>query len=220
MGIDMHNIGGEESACIHAGILEAWTACLSPNDEVIAAGNHSGAVNLWSVADREKVASLDTGGEKLIMSNVFHPNGAMIAATTYDGSLYILDLASAQVQHKVQAHYLPARKVAYSVEGGLLFTASDDRHIGIFDTRTGLAVNSFSHSGMCLSLDVSSDGRHVVSACADHSIAYWDLGMQRCVQKFDAPHTEQVWDVSFNDSGSKIASAGEEGILQLYELSS
>ena len=130
-----------------------------------------------------------------------------------------LDLASAQVQHKIDAHFLPARKVAYSADGGLLFTASDDRHIGVFDARTGLAINSFSHSGMCLSLDVSKDGRHVVSACANHTVAYWDLGMQRCVQKFESSHTEQVWDVSFDDSGKKFASVGEEGILQLYECS-
>ena len=105
----------------------------------------------------------------------------------------------------------------FSSDGGLLFTASDDRHMGIFDVKTGLNVNTFSHSGMCLSLDLSNDKRHVAVANSDHSVTYWDMAMQRRLQVLDNPHTEYVWDVKFDDGGKKIVSLGDDGIVQVYE---
>ena len=207
-----------ETGSIDAGLLEAWTVCLSPGDDMIATGSHTGNINIWSVAEKAKVCSLVAKG-KLILSTSFNSDGTNIAAGGIDGSLHILDVITQQVIHKIEAHCLPIRKVAYSADGGLIFTASDDRHVSVFDARSGLAINSFSHSGMALGLDLSPDRRHFAVGCSDHVVAYWDLGMQRCVHRFDAPHTEQVWDVAFHSSGKKFVTVGEEGILQVFESS-
>ena len=99
----------------------------------------------------------------------------------------------------------------------MLWTASDDRYIGVFDVRTGLNVNTYSHAGMCTSLDLSSDKHHVAVATSDHSVTYWDMAMQRRLQVLDAPHTEYVWDVKFDETGKKIVSVGDDGIIQIYE---
>lgn len=208
-----------EVASIEPGVLEAWTICLSPNDEVLASGTQSGAVNIWSMQDNhEKVVTLQTGN-KLVLSSQFSID-AKLAASSLDGYLNIFDVSTQTVVHKIDAHSLPARSVTFSPDGRLVYTASDDRHVSVFDTLSGTAVNSFSHRGMALSVDASPDGRHFVVGCADHSVYLWDLGMQRRVQSYEQ-HGNQVWGVSFKKSeatGKQVfASVGDDGLLQLYE---
>lgn len=212
-----------EVASIEPGVLEAWTICLSPNDEVLASGTQSGSVNIWSMQENhEKVVTLQTGN-KLILSSQFSID-AKLAASSLDGVLNIFDVSTQSVVHKIDAHSLPARSVVFSPDGRLVYSASDDRHVSVFDTLSGTAVNSFSHKGMALSVDASPDGRHFVVGCADHSVYLWDLGMQRRVQSYEQ-HGNQVWGVSFKKTetmgggGSKqvFASVGDDGLLQLYE---
>ena len=72
---------------------------------------------------------------------------------------------------------------------------------------------------MALSVDISSDKRHFVVGCSDHVVSYWDLGMQRCVQKFDTPHKDCILGVKFNEDSKRFCSVGDDALLQIYESS-
>jgi WD40 repeat protein len=52
---------------IDAGPVQAWTTCFSPDGRQIAAGTHSGLVNVWNLESGEKEKPLDTRG-KFVMS--------------------------------------------------------------------------------------------------------------------------------------------------------
>jgi WD repeat-containing protein 61 len=208
-----------EIAHIDPGFLEAWTISLSPHHDVISAGTHRGSIALWSVQNKECLGNLETGN-KFVLSTDFQPTGTKLASTGVDGMLNIFDLQTTQLVAQIEAHAMSARTVRFSRDGNLIFTVSDDRHATVFDARTHTPINSFSHSGMALCLDTSPDDRHFLVGCANHSISYWDLGMQSCVQSFDSQHSEQVWGVSFNDNGDQFVSVGDDGLMQLYESSS
>ena len=120
---------------------------------------------------------------------------------------------------KVEAHALPTRCVKYSPDGQLIYTGSDDRHVCVIDARAGHIINSFSHAGMVLSLDCSPDSRHFVVGASNHTLSYWDLGMQQCLQSFSGQHTEQIWGVHFNESGNKIVSVSQDASIHIYESS-
>lgn len=86
---------------IDAGTLEAWTACMSPDDNVIAAGSHTGAINFYSVERKEflgvRLETEEKVMNKMIMSAAFSPDGSKIASVNYDGYMYIHDIASTQL---------------------------------------------------------------------------------------------------------------------------
>lgn len=201
---------------IEAGLHEAWTVSLSPSDDVIASGTHRGALNLWSVSDCTRAISLETGCG-FIMSSAFSPDGGQLASTGTDGILNIVDIATQSAAHKIDAHSLPTRCVRYMPDGDLLLTASDDRHVCVYDTRSGTPINSFSHSGMALCVDISPNQKHFAVGCSNHTVAVWDIGMQRVFQTLDSQHTEPVWAVSYSMDGHRLASAGDDGLIQLYE---
>lgn len=211
---DMAEIG-----LIDPGILEAWTLSISPRDDIIASGTHQGSINIWSVHSREKTSVIQSSS-KFVLSTAFSSDNTKIASVGMDGILNIYDLTKeGQLSKSIEAHSLPARKVIFSEDGNLVFTASDDRHVSVFDTKSGTVINSFSHSGMALTLDLSPDRRHILVGCSDHIVAYWDLAMQRREQSFDTSHSNFVWGVSFDATGNRFASVGEDALLQIYETS-
>ena len=209
----------QEVGSIEPGLLEAWTVCISPDDACIAAGTQHGNVNIWSIQEKEKIATLRTGG-KFVMSCDFNAEGTRIACSGIDGKVHVFDIHTGKVIHAVEAHALPARSIAFN--GNLIYTASDDKHVTVMDVSSGTIVNSFAQSGIALSVSPSMDQRHFVVGCSNHTVYLWDLGMQRYQQQFNSQHSDQVWGVSFNKSdplGKQFVSVGEDGVLQLYEKS-
>ena len=210
----------QEEMCIDAGMLEAWTVTLSKDEEVMVSGTHKGGVNIWSLQGDEKyrqLATMETGC-KMILNTAFN-NDMKLATAGIDGYVNVFDINTQAVVHKLEAHALPVRSVVFSPDGHLLYAASDDRHVSVWDTLSGTLVNSFSHAGMALTVDASPDHRHFVVGCADHNVVLWDMGMQRSVQQYDQ-HADQVWNVAFDAAdgatGGKFASVGDDGLLQTY----
>lgn len=190
----------KETSMIEPGLLEAWTICLSPTDDVLVSGTHKGSVNVWSMQEgHEKVASLETNN-KFILSTAFSKD-LKLATAGIDGFVNIFDINTQQIIHKIEAHALPIRSVVFSPDGNLFYTASDDKHVCVYDSISGTLINSFTHSGMALSVDTSPDHRHFVVGCADNNVVLWDMGMQRYVQNFDS-HNDQVWSVAFDKNDS------------------
>ena len=203
-------------ATIQAGVQEAWTSCLSPTEEVVASGSHRGQVKIWSATDFREGATLETNCG-FILNSAFSSDASKLATVGIDGVLNIFDVATQSVTHKIDAHSLPTRCVKFMPEGNLILTASDDRHVSAHDARTGTVINSFSHAGMALSVDIAPDQRHFAVGCSNHTVSIWDIGMQRSLHNFDSQHSESVWGVSFNSSGQRLASVGDDGLLQLYD---
>ena len=210
-----------ESGAIHAGMMEAWSLCMSPGDDVIAAGTQSGKVNIWSMAeDHEKVLTLDTGNKFVLCTKFSRDEEApLLAASSIDGHVSVFDISTSSVIHRVAGHSLPVRSVTFSQNGRLVYSASDDRHVSVYDCTSNKVVGTFSHGGMALSLDVSPDARHFAVGSSDHSVTFWDLGMQRSVTTYKA-HTDQVWGVAFDqthEEGRRLVSTGDDAALQIYE---
>jgi WD repeat-containing protein 61 len=187
----------KEIFSLKPGLLEAWSICLSPGDDVLASGNTHGAVNLWSMQDdHEIVAKLETQN-KHILSTCFSADNKL-ASASIDGVVNLFDLVALDVAHKLKAHALPIRSIMFSPNGDLIYTASDDRHVCLYDLRSGKLVNSFSHAGMALVVDASPDSRHFAVGSADCSVSLWDLGMQKRVAHYNTEHKDQVWGLKFD----------------------
>lgn len=90
----------------------------------------------------------------------------------------------------------------------------------ILNMYIGNLINSFSHSGMAFSIDVSSDYRHFAVGCADYTVSIWDLGLQKRKQSYSDIHKDQVWGISYDKSdsqGIRFASVGDDALIQIYE---
>ena len=116
----------------------------------------------------------------------------------------------------------------------IIVVGYEDRHIRLFDTRTGIptpntwtqltilgdCISSFiAHLDAVSSLAISPNGTTLLSGAHDSSVRFWDLSDKTCLQEALPPHRprgdEGVLAVAWGDD--EIAgSAGADGIVKLY----
>jgi WD repeat-containing protein 61 len=56
-----------------------------------------------------------------------------LAAGGQDGSVAIFDVATSKLKHTLEGHSMTIRSVAFTNDSERLLTASDDKHINVYD---------------------------------------------------------------------------------------
>ncbi len=119
-------------------------------------------------------------------------------------------------------HSNPVTSVAFSPNGKLLITGSEDNSLKLWDVATGRVIRTFvGHSNWVTSVAFSPDAKRVVSGGADNSIRIWDVSTGRAERKID--DTDMVMSVAFSPDGRSLLSGGGgpygAGTLKLWDAS-
>ncbi|MDW8224298.1 MAG: hypothetical protein RMJ82_15255 [Gemmatales bacterium] len=109
------------------------------------------------------------------------------------------------------------RGVAFSPNGKLLATASDDGTARVWDAKTGEVLGKFRHAGWVYAVAFSSDGTLLATAVHDGTAQIWDIetGQQRCVLR---GHTDWVRAVAFTPDNRLLATASGDGTARLWDV--
>jgi WD40 repeat protein len=106
--------------------------------------------------------------------------------------------------------------VAFSSDGRLLSSASEDGTARIWDARSGALRRTLrGHSERVNSVAFSGDGRRVVTAGADGTVRVWDLDDGTAVVM--RGHDGVVSSAAFNPAGTRVVSAGQDGTVRVWD---
>src|SRR6266480_3269294 len=79
------------------------------------------------------------------------------------------------LRHVLEGHSGEIRQIAWSPDGRILASGSNDNTIRLWDAQTGQALQTLSgHSETVLSIAWSPDGRILASGSDDQAIRLWD----------------------------------------------
>jgi WD40 repeat protein len=191
----------------------------SPDGKIVAFLD-ADAVHLWDVATRQQVGTpLPTGSCQHL---AFSPPDAKMLAAAHSDTVQLWDVASQQPVGKPLSTGQLINGLAFSPEGKLLATASEDGSIQLWDVASGQQAGEPLPigNGADASLFFSPDG-NILAALQDGVVYMWNVNSR---QKLGEPVKGQPGDIlealAFSPDGKLLASAGDEGKIQLLELGS
>jgi len=181
---------------------------------ITAAGRGAGSVRFWDRDSGKPVFNVPNADEVTAVA-FLHPSGTSVFTTV--GPCNIWDISTM----KVHAEFKLAKgsyvaKVEFNQDGTVAALANG-KVIHLRDTSQGRKIcPDLSHESEVAHVDVSGDGRYVVSSTAGGVVRIWDLA-------FGVP-TQMLMDeagvnaITFDNAGRRLLSGGESGLVSVWEL--
>jgi WD40 repeat protein len=195
-------------------------------DRILTA-HEDGQVLLWDAHDGRAIASLANLEWQAVAAR-FSPDGEAIAAAdaATDGRVKIWSAATGE---PIATCETTAEDIAWSPDGARIVVGARTGAAVVCDARTGERTGSLQHgaqvdadsstSGGAPVVEItavgwSSDGEHVVTAGTAGVVGFWDAATLEEVHS-DLGHTGAIHDIASGLQPDQIASAGEDGSVQI-----
>src|SRR5262249_3940769 len=147
-----------------------------------------------------------------------HPHFAHARADAEGGYIRIEDTASGKERARCAGRH-PHRigALAFSPDGTLLASASDDFTARVWDTATGKQTAELKgHTSRVLVVAFSPDGARVATASSDGTVRQWDPRTRQQVAPPHERHTGEVLAAAYSPDGRWIASAGTDRTVRVW----
>ena len=203
------------------GLAAGCTVAFSPNVEGrrLAAGSQ-GEVQVWDWRSKQ-VLHRFAGHEPRSISVAFGRDGRL-ASGDWRGSVKLWDLEQGQGQPlqtftKPPEVRHPACALAFNDDSSLLASASFERRVDVWDTKTGKQVRTLRHShGIALCVAFSPDGQRIASSGEDKTVHVWDASTGLEVLGLRG-HSGQCGCVAFSPDGHRLASASLDKTIRVWD---
>ncbi|MCC3473795.1 MAG: hypothetical protein EAZ19_00750 [Oscillatoriales cyanobacterium] len=162
------------------------SVAFSPDGEMIVTGSEDRTVRLWKLNGNP--IGQPFRHESPVQSVAFSPNGTMIVSGTRgsfdsffnmgekNGFLRLWDANSSSIGQPFQGHQKSVESVAFSPDGEMIVTGSEDRTVRLWNLNGKPIGKPFQgHENSIYSVAFSPDGSKIVSASTDKTVRLWDL---------------------------------------------
>jgi WD40 repeat protein len=196
-----------------------YSAALSPDGKMLAAGNKNGSIRVWDVESGAVVREFPSIGTDLVWNAhmVFSPDSKLLATvgnTDISRAIRILSLESGKEAVRCSGHPTGASSVAFSPDGARLVSGGLRGRVRVWDAKTGKeTVRILSHLGDVRSVSFLPDGRSVVTKSIDGTIRLWDGPTGNLLSTLRAH-----WRWGISPDGRLMAAVGNDNLVRLLDM--
>jgi Tol biopolymer transport system component len=202
------------------------------NIALILSDNH---MEVWNTHTKKEMIVLKTEvawGAGLAWS----PDGKFLATIGIDDNINVLDVERCQLHSLEDAclpvlvytgHNEPVNAIAWSPDGTKIASASDDKTVQVWNSKTGKLLRKYTDStygasetpGKFTSIAWSPDSQDIVSGDDNGHVQIWKALSGKLVLNYTGHLGDPITSVSWSPKGDSIASAGYKGILRVWNAS-
>jgi WD40 repeat protein len=200
------------------------------DEGLLASGSDDQTIRLWEVTSGQERA-IWQGHSMCIWSAAFSPDGQRLATAQEDRTVRlhgVRDLgraareksANGELPIALRGHRSRVVSVAFSPDGQLLASGSEDRTIRIYRASTGeVEAVLRGHRDGVRSVAFSPDGALFASSSDDQTIRVWCVDTWSSVFLLEG-HAGPVGTVTFDPEGRFLASGSDDGIGRIWDMAS
>lgn len=169
-----------------------WSGCYSVDGARFYLGLEDGRILVWDVNRHEWVEKFMAHGAT-VASLAIHPQAPVLVSSGYDRCIKLWHLPTQTCLYQLTAHTDNVWNVAFSPDGMVLATAGFDGITRLWDTQ---GLGTISHAQ-------NSDPANIPSLSCLHTLSL---------------HRGQLQGLSFSPDGSLVATAGQDGVIRLWQV--
>ncbi|GCE27580.1 hypothetical protein KDA_30640 [Dictyobacter alpinus] len=155
-----------------------------------------------------------------ILCIAYNPLDDTFAMGTATGEVWIYDALNCVALSQYTGHTDGVWSVAYSSDGSVLASSSDDQSIRLWNISTGRCICVLhGHMNRVRSVAFSPDQRYLVSGSDDRTVKLWDVDTRECIATFQG-HRDRVWSVAYSPEGQSIVTGSTDGTICVWDVKS
>lgn len=176
---------------------------------------------LYSGDHREgKIALLATMPQEIKAISI-HPGGKVLAAATWSGAIYIVNIEDRSYSKIVEEPSSRILSLNYSPDGKLLAYGVDDMEhkrglVKLYDFQSAQSRQFTGHKAGVTDVEFSPDGKLLASAGSDKRLLLWLLESPEDLPITMNDNNGFIWDIAFSKSSEYLIAACSESEVRVW----
>lgn len=153
----------------------------------------------------------------------FSPDGTKLATAhgNWDGmasgAVRIWDAATGKEQFVLPTEF-GVRSVAWSPKGTVIAAGTYGKSVYFFEAESGKELGKMDLEANVETVLISPDEKRLITSFNSGSIIVWNLTNGNPIHNFHVVHTRGVWGLAQSNDGKRLASAGEDDFVRIFDL--
>lgn len=161
------------------------------------------------------------GHSSFVNSLAISPDGKILASGSWDKTIKIWNLETAELIGTLTGHSDRVNSVAISYDGKMLVSGSSDETIKFWNLHNGDLLCTFPGHSMEVNSVAINPKRLVIASCggADNTIKLWNLRSGELLRTLKG-HSDNVNSVVFSPDGKILASGSSDATSKVWDVES
>ncbi|UOG90480.1 MAG: caspase family protein [Candidatus Thiothrix sulfatifontis] len=202
----------------HSGAVTS-VAFLADSSLWVVSGSDDKSLILWDATAGKTIKSPWQGHTSGVTSVAVSHNGEWVVSGGQDNTLILWDnsgqaIGKPWLGHEGEGFNSGVSSVVFSSDDKYVFSGGRDGTLRKWSRNAGLAIGKHFDT-LSSTLAFSPDNKYILSGFS-HGLELWDIATAKCTS--DLWVNETIRSVAFSPDGKQVVSAGEKGVLRLWDV--